>query len=115
MKALERFQERAKWAQGKIDEFKLAFDKDPAHALEWADGVFEHVATLTVANRLIDYFADFGEDESRDIEAARTWVNNEVMIKSRNPPHSSSDTSNLLDTYILAAWASAYEILRYMK
>jgi len=115
MKALLKFKERAEYAQSKIDEFKLAFDKDPAYALAWADGVFEYVATLTVSNLLVEYFSDFGENESRDIEAARTWVHETVMAKSRNPPHSSSDTSNLLDSYTLAAWAFAYEILKYMK
>jgi hypothetical protein len=84
----------------KVREFAEDLEKDSAYALEWSNDMFRVSATAKVARHLIRYF-----------EAGVTWNEwredalTEALRGAASPRASTSMTSNLMESFISAAWA----------
>jgi hypothetical protein len=113
-KALKKFTAIAEQAQAKIDKFKEALDKDPAHALSWGLDAFHNAARLKVATMLVYSFTPREGEEVCTIEQARETLLDRVMSKARYPAQSTSPTSNLMEQYEASAYAEALDELKYM-
>jgi hypothetical protein len=85
-----------------VTNFAKEVQENPIYALSWSKGLFEVTAKAKVAREMIFWF-----------EAGRTyegWIVNaqeEALRMARSPAMSTSPTSNLMETYIAAAWADA--------
>jgi hypothetical protein len=108
-KLLIRFQRRAEAETANIAKFKLALDKDPAHALTWGCDTFRSAATLKVLNQIIAAL----ESDTADIDNIKSTLMDRVLHSSKYPAQSTSPTSNLIEQYELAACASLLSDLRY--
>tara|TARA_R110000851_G_scaffold50352_1_gene120299 strand:- start:343 stop:954 length:612 start_codon:yes stop_codon:yes gene_type:complete len=102
------------WAQREIDnhtkmsaKFAEEYAKNPLHAMSWSGEYFTHAAAYTVAMTVKSMFE--GGVSVTDIlgEAMR-----EVMQKAKYPANSTSPTSNLCDTTVLATWTKVAEMLQ---
>jgi hypothetical protein len=85
-----------------VAKFAKEVQENPSYALSWSKGLFELTAKAAVAKEMTYWFTLGGTYEG--------WVENaqsEALRKARSPAMSTSPTSNLMDTYIAAAWADA--------
>lgn len=89
-------------------KFAGRLGREPVSALVWSNETFCAVAAMDVAER-IKAWLDTGATNALDKETALAAVVAEVKAElvrlARNPPFSSSPTSNLMDTYTAAAYA----------
>ena len=85
-----------------VANFAKEVQENPVYALSWSKGLIEVTAKAAVAKEMTSWF-----------EAGRTyegWINNaqkEALRKASSPAMSTSPTSNLMETYMTAAWADA--------
>lgn len=95
-------------AQEKVDQFKVAFNDDPAEAMEWSNGAFQGAARLRVYSRVLQRLTAPGFDEKAYCDLL-VFIRREVTVRAVNGCHSSSPTSDLMSTETLAAWARLLE------
>lgn len=88
----------------KLESFTKSMSENPTYALSWSKDVFAAAARGAVARELINAFAAGATLEEWKEEARRN-----ALRMARNPAMSTSPTSNLMDTYLGAAWADAAE------
>lgn len=86
----------------KLEDFAKSMSENPLYALSWSKDVFEISAKAAVAKELLKAFEMGATFEEWQEEARRN-----AMRLARNPSMSTSPTSNLVDTYVCAAWADA--------
>jgi hypothetical protein len=86
----------------KLKDFAKSMSENPLYALSWSKDVFETSAKAAVAKELLRAFEMGATFEEWQEEARRN-----AMRLARNPSMSTSPTSNLVDTYVCAAWADA--------
>ena len=86
----------------KLKDFAKSMSENPLYALSWSEDVFEISAKAAVAKELLKAFEMGATFEEWQEEARRN-----SMRLARNPSMSTSPTSNLVDTYVCAAWADA--------
>jgi hypothetical protein len=86
----------------KLKDFANSMSENPLYALSWSKDVFSVCAKAAVAKELLKAFEMGATFEEWQEEARRN-----AMRLARNPSMSTSPTSNLVDTYICAAWADA--------
>jgi len=110
MKTLERFESRVDMFQARLAKFKQRLAEDPSYAFSWADDAFEAAAQLQVSLSIVNELKD-----DREIEMLRDYMLSLITSKSRRVASSSSACSNLMDQYTLAAYADAYDILKYVQ
>jgi len=85
-----------------LEKFAKEVQETPSYALSWSKSLFEVVGKATVAKEMVKWFENGATYEG--------WVENaqsEALRKARSPAMSTSPTSNLMETYIAAAWADA--------
>lgn len=103
-------------ARDEISRFKVAFEKDAAHALSWGTSVFEAAANERVNTQLIEYINnEVGLIEKVLIDNMIDLVTSKVLYGAKYPPQSTSPTSNLIVQYELAAWARVLAKLNNYK
>jgi hypothetical protein len=85
-----------------IERFTEELRKSPTYALSWSKGLFELSGKAVVAHEMINWF-EHGATFKEWLEHAT----DQAIGKARSPSMSTSPTSNLMDTYIAAAWADA--------
>jgi uncharacterized protein with von Willebrand factor type A (vWA) domain len=90
--------------KSEIEKFVKNIQENPLYALQWSKSVFELSAEAAVAREMVEFFEN-GQTYSEWMKAANT----EALRKARSPAMSTSPTSNLVDTYLAAAWADAAE------
>jgi hypothetical protein len=83
-----------------LENFAKEVQENPTYALSWSKGLFELTAKASVAKEMIYWFTLGGTYEGW-MEKAQS----EALRKARSPSMSTSPTSNLMETYIGAAWA----------
>ena len=105
-----RFESKADSARLTINKFLAKMMEDPAYALCWSDEVFQAAARLKVAKQIISFF-----EGNFSAQQAREYVMDEVLCKSKYPAHSTSPASNLMEQYILAAYAEAVQALEQFE
>lgn len=86
----------------KLKDFAKSMSENPLYALSWSKDVFAVSANAAVAKELLKAFAAGATLEEWKEEARRN-----ALRMARNPSMSTSPTSNLVDTYVCAAWADA--------
>jgi hypothetical protein len=86
----------------KLKDFAKSMSENPLYALSWSKDVFDASAKAAVAKELVKAFEAGATFEEWQEEARRN-----AMRMARNPSMSTSPTSNLVDTYVCAAWADA--------
>lgn len=112
-KELEDSERKLSWllrrAMGEIEreaktlkDFAKSMSENPLYALSWSKEVFEKSARASVAKELLKAFEMGATFEEWQEEARRN-----AMRMARHPAMSTSPTSNLVDTYVCAAWADA--------
>jgi hypothetical protein len=109
-KLIAQFQRKIDDAQNKLDKFKADFDKDPAYALSWSNGVFRHAAELQLFRQVLTALE--GDASLAEITESLT---SRVMHKSRYPAQSTSPTSNLMEQYELSVAAELLGDLQYQR
>ena len=91
-----------------VANFAKEVQENPIYALSWSKGLFEVTAKAAIAKEMVVWF-----------EAGRTyegWIKNaqkEALRKASSPAMSTSPTSNLMETYMTAAWADAAQDNRW--
>jgi Mg-chelatase subunit ChlD len=110
-KLLVRFQREAQGVQDRLDKFKVEFDKDPAHALTWANDTFANAAKLRILKQIIVAL----EDGSADVDNIRNTMMDRILHRSKYPAQSTSPTSNLIEQYELSACADIFSDLQYIN
>jgi|TARA_R110000851_G_scaffold260570_1_gene413096 hypothetical protein len=103
-----------RWAQHVIDnhaklsaKFAEEYAENPLYAMSWSSKYFEHAAAYTVAIRIKSMF-----DSGVSVTALLTEVMREVFHRAKYPANSTSPTSNICDTTILATWAKVADMLQ---
>jgi hypothetical protein len=86
----------------KLKDFAKSMSENPLYALSWSKDVFDASAKAAVAKDLVGAF-EAGVTFEEWQEEARL----NAMRMARSPAMSTSPTSNLVDTYLCAAWADA--------
>lgn len=100
--ALRRAVSLVEQEANEIEKFANELRKNPTYALSWSKGLFEMTAKASVAREMINWFNRGGTFSGWVEEATK-----EALRKARSPSMSTSPTSNLMGTYIAAAWADA--------
>ncbi len=106
MKIAERFQTRVNDAREMIADFAQKVLDTPAYALEWSNSAFTAAAQREVFGQVLA-----GLENEMPVEELRGIAQREINRRARNPSHSTSQPSNLLDEQRLQAWAEALELL----
>lgn len=91
-----------------INIFKEEFDKDHFTTLSWSDDIFKDSCLLHVYELLESQMTkdDFSMDNFKK------FCLNKILTKSKNPAHSTSQCSNLMEEYKLAAFSEVYQFLQ---
>lgn len=89
-----------------IDKFKEKLTANPAYAFEWAQGAIEAAAKLDVAIRLQGILTH----ENGGFDAVMKNALREALRGARNPSHSTSTVSNLVDEAKTAAYAEIADL-----
>ena len=105
-----KFTDIAESCQATIDKFAADLIKDPSHTLSWGDKAFQAAARLRVAKEMINHFA-----AGHPVHKVREYVLDQVLHMSKYPPSSTSPTSNLMEQYLLAAYAETVQSLEYFE
>jgi hypothetical protein len=100
--ALRRAVSLVEQQTNEVEKFANELRKNPTYALSWSKGLFEMTAKAEVARQMIHWFNQGGTFSGWVEEATK-----EALRKARSPSMSTSPTSNLMETYIAAAWADA--------
>jgi alanyl-tRNA synthetase len=100
--ALRRAVSLVEQEANEVEKFANELRKNPTYALSWSKGLFEMTAKAAVARQMIHWFNHGGTYSGWVEEATK-----EALRKARSPSMSTSPTSNLMETYIAAAWADA--------
>lgn len=90
--------------QKELKKFAEQVVENPTHALSWSKGLFVLVAEAVVAREMVNWFERGGTFEGWVTHATKT-----ALAKGRSPSMSTSPTSNLMDTFVAAAWADVAE------
>lgn len=114
-------------ARGMIDKFKADFEVNPAYALEYAHSTFEAAARGSVFGWAFKALTDehgapqlyrpaespalTGKPQRSTLERVRERAHDELVKRAASPHRSTSQTSNLLEQEVLAAWADLLELL----
>jgi len=106
---LTRFQRQVDSTQASLDKFALEFAKDPAHALTWGTDAFANAAKLRVLKQIVVAL----EDGNGNLDNIRSTLTDRVLHRAKYPAQSTSPTSNLIETYELAACADILSDLQY--
>ncbi len=93
-------------AQKRVDQFASKFAENPADALEWAQDVFTAAANLEALKRVQARLA-----RGVTVEDILKGSHKEILNKARNPHHSTSWTSNLIEQARLSAMVHVVEML----
>jgi hypothetical protein len=100
--ALRRAVQNIEMEKSELEKFVVEVQKNPTYALSWSKGMFEVAGKAAVSREMIGWF-EHGETYTAWIE----YATKEALRRTRSPSMSTSPTSNLMDTYIAAAWADA--------
>jgi hypothetical protein len=109
-KLLARFQRQVDATQASLDKFAADFAKDPAHALTWGTDAFANAAKLRVLKQIVAALAD----GNGNLDNIRSTLTDRVLHRAKYPAQSTSPTSNLIETYELAACADILSDLQYL-
>lgn len=101
-KVLDRMKMRA---ERDLEQFKTRFAENPAYAFSWGMDAMKAAAVLSVLPLAKAMFLDTATPHAE----ARADVLNRVVRAAQTPPGSTSATSNLMEQYTAAAWATIYE------
>ena len=95
--------------RARIAGFAVEVQENPAHAMTWAMDTFSTAAEIKVLSEVIIALKD-----GCTLAAAIKNCNERVFWGARNPPHSTSITSNLLEQEMIVAYAkTAEQLARY--
>lgn len=83
-------------------EFAAGFLLDPAYALEWSNDIFKTAARLHVATVVLAWIVK-GETNIRE------RADELVFRGARFPQASTSQSSNIMHTQVISAWATFVE------
>ena len=89
------------------ERFIKTFQKDPNHALDWAESTFENAAEETVTKMTLIYL------ENHDIKQAREYCTQNALRNCLSPLNSSSTASNLVKAKTAEAWSRMASTLKY--
>lgn len=93
-------------------EFSKRLAENPASAMSWADSAFEAAAKVQVFRQVADLVAENAQMTDEElVERLTKAIKNEVMRGARFPSRSTSTSSNMMATCLLAAWADAGELV----
>ena len=98
---IKRFNRAIESDQHIITKFKENLDKDAAYALTWSLDAFRAAAQIKVSTMIVDHLVGGGT-----VEQVKSLLTSRVLSKSMYPAQSTSPTSNLIEQYELAAFAS---------
>jgi hypothetical protein len=93
--------------QAEIRKFADKLVEDPAHHFEWADSAMKTAADLKVCLFVQNGVKRMSDDHSvEEIEAEiRRIALAEAMRRAGDSSHSTSDSHNTMQRYLLNAWA----------
>jgi len=117
----QSFRYKIERAEKEMETFKKRLAEHPSYAFEWGTGAVEAAAQLEVFKSVLvwliggsDNLGDRAEGEQEFTEEqvladVLKEVRREVLRRSRYVPSSTSQMSNIIEQYKLAAWATALE------
>jgi hypothetical protein len=97
------------FAKGKVEDWMTTFAKETlpgaiVSRLEWSQGFIEEACKHYVYNEV--YAALAAPDSKATLDSLYEYILDKTIDGGRWPPHSTSPTSNTVDTAKLQAWAS---------
>lgn len=102
-------------AKAHLARFTTSLAKDPVYALEWGGGAFRAAALLSVCESVVDAIEaqkNAGKTATSILAHLRKYATNKVLNGAQHPPHSTSQTSNLMEEEMTRAWAT---VIYYMS
>lgn len=98
--------------QKELIKFSKNFIERPDYALEWGDQMFKDAAKMFVYKQVAELVADTNNmTDEQMLDRLTKVIQNEIIRGARFPSHSSSQCTNLMATYKLAAWADVGELV----
>ncbi len=117
-----RIDRKRESAQTKLEEWRekiaAAGEWQVAHELSWSEDAFQEAALVEVFSRIA---ASIEPEKLADVDAEERFAHverycaEEVNRGARWPRHSTSESSNLIERYRLAAWGEAQEIVMNLR
>lgn len=113
---LEMVQGKLSYSRAQVARWQETFAEDPAHALSWGTGAFEHAAVVRVFGQVATALSNNMEANGGDLQGTfvdgfKAHAMERFMRVAANPPQSTSPTSNLFEQYEAKAWTSVYKLL----
>jgi len=93
-------------AEVDLAAFKVELERNPCYAFAWSTRAFRAATDLRLAQRLLD-------DDIFDVDHLRSTLQEELTVKSKYPPSSSSATANLVSVNETATIAGLLGMLKY--
>jgi hypothetical protein len=110
------FERKVESADGHLAEFVTKMQDAPWHALEWSGIAFGAAADKKVYSTMLEAIRAArhrGSDDETIFGILKQYALRESLRIARNPPRSTSPTSNLMEQCIGTAWAEALD--RYLS
>jgi ribosome-binding factor A len=93
-------------AEVNLTAFKVELERDPHYAFAWSTRAFRASTDLRLAQRLLN-------EDIFDVNHLRSTLQEELTVKSKYPPASSSATANLSRICETATIAGLLDMLKY--
>ncbi len=114
---IRTFQGKLEMTQVVIKKFQNAINEEHniSYTLSWSQEVFRAAAAKEVFSEILRVLIN-NQSETLDLNyKLEDFVKERLITLAKSPKFSTSTTSNLIETFTLAAWADALDTINFSK